>query len=355
MVAKKRPTQADVARIAGVTQATVSFVLNNSDAISVPPETRQRILEAVEMLGYRPNALARGLSKGASSLIAITVPGISDFYSDVVHGIEDVARRHGYSVIIATTDDDPQQELANLEIFASRQVDGTIICGSRLNAQKLDEIASDHRVAVLTSKGPVSTGSVKIPGEAGLYAITSHLILLGHRTIAHIGWQPAGENEREPGFRRALTNHDITLDPRWVEVASAATVEEGRRCLSLILERAPHITAVTCYSDMLAVGALLAARQMKLRVPKDLAVVGFDDIPVASIVSPALTTIRVPRYRTGQMLMECLLGMLGVAGDYPQHQEVELELVVRQSCGANIRENSESISIITSPLKGEQP
>src|SRR4051812_27846791 len=108
MPPKKRPTQADVARLAGVTQATVSFVLSDSSAISVPAETRQRILDAVETLGYRPNALARGLASGSSSLVAVTVPGVSDFYSEVVHGIEDVARRSGYSVIISTTNDDPQ-------------------------------------------------------------------------------------------------------------------------------------------------------------------------------------------------------------------------------------------------------
>lgn len=196
---KKRPTQADVARLAGVTQATVSFVLSDSSSISVPAETRQRIMDAVEQLGYRPNILARGLASGSTSLVAVTVPGISDFFSDVVHGIEDVARRHGYSVIISTTDDDPQQELANLDVFASRQVDGTIICGSRLEVDVLNRIAGEHRLAILTSKQPINAGVVKIPGEQGLHAITSHLIALGHTAIAHIGWRPAGENEREPG------------------------------------------------------------------------------------------------------------------------------------------------------------
>ena len=339
MPQKKRPTQADVARLAGVTQATVSFVLSNSDAISVPPETRQRILDAVETLGYRPNALARGLASGNSSLIGITVPGISDFYSDVVHGIEDVARKHGYSVIISTTNDSPQQELANLEIFASRQVDGTIICGSRLDADTLSRMAQDHRLAVLTSKVSVAAGTVKIPGEAGLYDITSHLIALGHRAIAHIGWQPAGENEREPGYQKALIDHGISPNPDWVEIATSATLEEGARCTRKILARTTEITAITCYSDMLAVGAILAARQENLRVPEDLAVVGFDDIPVAAVVTPALTTIRVPRYRTGQMLVESLLNVMGAGKNYEQHQEVELELIVRDSCGGRFSKN----------------
>ncbi|MEO8391630.1 MAG: LacI family DNA-binding transcriptional regulator [Chloroflexota bacterium] len=336
MPTRKRPTQADVARLAGVTQATVSFVLSDSRAISVPPETRQRILEAVETLGYRPNALARGLASGSSSLVAVTLPGVSDFYSEVVHGIEDVARRSGYSVIISTTNDDPHQELANLEVFSSRQVDGTIICGSRLNVDELNRVAQDHRLALLTSKAPISAGIVKIPGEAGLHAITSHLIELGHTAIAHIGWQPAGENEREPGYRRALLDHHITPQAKWVEIAPAATLEEGERCLELILARAPQITAVTCYSDMLAVGAILAARRLGIRVPEDLAVVGFDDIPAASVVTPSLTTIRVPRYRTGQMLMEALLRVITAQGDYEETQTVDLKLVVRDSCGARL-------------------
>lgn len=339
MPVKKRPTQADVARLAGVTQATVSFVLNDSQAISVPTETRQRIRDAADMLGYRPNALARGLSSGTSSLVAVTVPGVSDFFSDVVHGIEDVARQHGYSVIISTTNDDPAQELANLDMFASRQVDGTIICGSRLEADELDRIAQDHRLALLTSKTPVSVGIVKIPGEEGLHKITSHLIGLGHTAIGHIGWQPAGENEREPGYTRALLENGITSDPRWVVVASQTSLEEGAVQLEQLLRRAPELTAITCYSDMLALGALMAAKRLGRRVPDDLAIVGFDDIPAASIVSPALTTIRVPRYKTGQMLMETLLRVINAKGDYEEKQEVELELIVRESCGSALGGN----------------
>ncbi len=336
MISKKRPTQADIARLVGVTQATVSFVLNGSDAISVPEETRQRIWEAVESLGYRPNAIARGLVSGNSSLIAVTVPNISDFFSDVVHGIEDVARNHGYSVIISTTNDDPKQELINLDMFASRQVDGTIICGSRLEADDLSHVAKDHRLALLTSKAPISAGIVKIPGEAGLYATTSHLISLGHTTIGHIGWQPAGENEREPGYIRALLEHNLTPDPRATVVMPQASIEEGAHGLEHLLDQFPDITAITCYSDVLAVGAILAAKRLDRRVPEDLAVVGFDDIPIAAIVSPALTTVRVPRYRTGQMLMEALLRVINAKSDYSEINEVELELVVRESCGAKM-------------------
>jgi DNA-binding LacI/PurR family transcriptional regulator len=339
MPAKKRPTQADVARLAGVTQATVSFVLNGSQAISVPDETRQRIRDTADSLGYRPNALARGLASGNSSLIAVTVPAVTDFYSDVVHGIEDVARLHGYSVIISTTNEDPAQELANLDIFSSRQVDGTIICGSRLEADELSRVAQDHRLALLTSKTPTAAGIVKIPGEEGLYQTTSHLIGLGHRAIGHLGWQPAGENEREPGYTRALHDHGITPDARWTAVVSQMTFEEGAYYLEQLLTRAPEVTAITCYSDMLALGAMLAAKRLKRRVPEDLAIVGFDDIPAASIVSPALTTIRVPRYKTGQMLMEALLRVMNAKGSYEEKQEVELELIVRESCGAALNKN----------------
>lgn len=339
--AKKRPTQADVARLAGVTQATVSFVLSGSDAISVPDTTRQRIWESVETLGYRPNALARGLASGTSFLIAVTVPSVTDFYSDIVHGIEDVARQHGYSVIISTTDDDPKRELANLDIFASRQVDGTIICGSRLRTAELNEAARDHRLALLTSKTPVAAGVVKIPGEAGLYTATSHLISLGHKAIGHIGWRPAGENERAPGYTRALLEHGITPESEWSIIADEATFDEGARCLVELLERTPEITAITCYSDILAVGALLGAKRLHRRVPEDLAVMGFDDIPLASLVSPALSTIHVPRHRTGQLLMEVLLRVMSAEESFEETKEVELDLVVRESCGAALLGNSE--------------
>lgn len=333
MPLRKRPTQSDIARLAGVTQATVSFVLNDRSTISVPDETRQRILDAADALGYRPNALARGLASGSSSLVAVTLPNVSDFFADVVHGIEDEARRHGYSVIISTTNDDPKQELANLDVLASRQVDGTIICGSRLTADELSQVAEDHRLALLSSKAPKNAGIVKIPGERGLHDITKHLINLGHRRIGHIAWHPAAENEREPGYRRALREHGIEAPSAWVSVAAAATVEEGARGLEELLSQAPELTAITAYSDQLAIGALLASRRLGRRVPDDLAVVGFDDIPAASIVSPALTTIHVPRYRTGQMLMESLLQVIDSKGRFEAVQEVELSLTVRESCG----------------------
>ena len=297
--------------------------------------------ESVEVLGYRPNTLARGLASGTSFLIAVTVPGVTDFYSDVVHGIQDVARQHGYSVIMSTTDDDPKRELEDLDIFASRQVDGTIICGSRLKTSQLNQAARDHRLALLTSKSPTGAGIVKIPGEAGLHTATSHLISLGHTAIGHIGWRPAGENERAPGYRRALVEHQITPDPRWEIVADAASIDEGARCLSELLERAPEVTAVTCYSDMLAAGVVHGARWLKRRIPEDLAVVGFDDIPLASLVSPALTTMRVPRYRTGQLLMEMLLRVMNAEEGFEERTEVGLELVVRESCGATARSETD--------------
>jgi LacI family transcriptional regulator len=197
-------------------------------------------------------------------------------------------------------------------------------------------------LALLTSKTPIAAGIVKIPGEAGLYKSTSHLIGLGHQAIGHIGWQPAGENEREPGYMRALVEHGITPDARWTVVAQQATVEEGAYYLEQLLERAPELTAITCYSDMLAVGVVLAAKRLGRRVSEDLAIVGFDDIPAASIVSPALTTIRVPRYQTGQMLMEALLRVIHAKEPYEEKQEVELELIVRESCGAALDKNGVS-------------
>ncbi len=334
MPKKKRPTQTDVAKLADVSRATVSYVLNNSDAISVPDETRQRIWSAAEKLGYSPNALARGLASGYSSLVAIIVPSVADFFDEVINGVEYMARKHGYSVIISTTHDSPEQELTNIDVLASRQVDGIIICGSRLEAETLSEISQEHQVSLLTSRSPATAGVVCIPGEAGLCEITTHLIKLGHQAIGHIGWKPAGENERAPGYQRALQENGIALDDRMITFASEITYNAGRHGLEVLLDSAPEITAVTCYNDNLAIGAIQAAKQLGHRVPEDIAIVGFDDIPVASVISPALTTMRVPRFKTGQLLMEVLLRAIDAGSAYEEKQIVPLELVVRESCGA---------------------
>src|SRR5215468_7950234 len=204
-------TLREVALKAGVSTKTVSRVINNQGEIS--ELTRQHVLRIIDELGYRPNALARSLVSGKSSTVALIIPQITDpFFPEVMLGVENVARQHGYSVFLCNTEDDPEQELFYVDVLATKRVDGIILCGSRLNAEQLTEVAKQHRVSILTSRSPRGSAVITIPGEAGLYEITTHLINLGHQCLGHIGLQIAEENDRLSGYRRALSEQDLHAD-----------------------------------------------------------------------------------------------------------------------------------------------
>lgn len=326
-------TMRDVAREAGVSIRTVSRVVNNLGEISEP--TRQRVLAVIEELGYRPNVLARGLVSGKTLLLAVIIPRITDpFFPDFVLGVESVARNEGYSLLLCNTNDDPQQELDYIETLASKQVDGVILCGSHLESDQLSRVAATHKVAVVTSREPRGAAVVSILGEAGLHTITSHLISLGHRTVGHLGFWKESPHERSDGYRRALRENDLQVDGQKLVFIPELTIEGARKGAGQLLKQAPEITGITCFNDVLAVGALQACADMGRRVPDDIAVVGFDDIPLASLVTPALTTMRVPRYELGKMVMELLFRVMAADGTYEEQLEVQAELVIRDSCGA---------------------
>lgn len=326
-------TLRDVALKAGVSIKTVSRVINNQGEIS--EATRQHVQAAVDELGYRPNALARGLISGKTLSVGLIIPQISDpFFPEVVQGVESVARRQGYSVFLCNTDEDPQQELEYVDVLASKQVDGIILCGSRLNAEQLSYVAARQRVAILTSRKPSGAAIISIPGEAGLFAMTTYLLSRGHRAVGHIGWRASDEMERAEGYGRAMHEHGLVCDERWMVFMPSVSVEAGRAAARQLLAQAPEITAITCYNDLAAVGALQACAEMGRRVPHDVAVVGFDDIPLASLVTPALTTMRVPRHQLGELVMELLLRVIAAKGAHEEHLYIQPDLIVRESCGA---------------------
>ncbi len=329
-------TLRDVAGKAGVSVKTVSRVINNQGEIS--DSTRLHVLGVINELGYKPNTLARSLVSGKSSTVALIIPQITDpFFPEVMLGVEAVARAHGYNVFLCNTDDDPQQELKYVDILAGKRVDGIILCGSRLNAQQLSEVARQHRVSILTSRNPQGSAVISIPGEEGLFAMTSHLIGLGHRQIGHIGWWTVDEQERLQGYKHALTENNLLADDHWVVRLQQVSIDSGYEAAKKLLRQAPEITGLTCYNDLVAIGVLRACAELGLRVPDDLAVVGFDDIPLASLVTPALTTMHVPRYRLGEMVMELLLRVIAADGELEERLKVEVNLVVRDSCGGRQR------------------
>lgn len=326
-------TMRDVAQRAGVSINTVSRVVNDHGEIS--EATRQRVLSAIDELGFRPNVLARSLVSGKSLSVGLVIPQITDpFFPEVVLGVESVARRQGYSVLLCNTNDDPQQELDYIDILAGKQVDGVILCGSRLNEQQLSSAAARHRIAVVTSRKPHGASVIALRGDSGLAAITTHLIGLGHRAIGHVGSSIGSGGERTDGYRRALREHGLTLNEDRMSIMQRPTIETGREGGHALLLRCPDVTAVTCFNDLIAIGVMRACAELGRRVPDDVAVVGFDDIDLASLVTPTLTTMHIPRFQLGEMAMELMLRVIADTGVHEESLAVYPELVVRESCGA---------------------
>jgi len=335
-----RVTMADVAREAGVSLMTVSRVINNKGEVS--PATRQRVLEIIERLGYRPSSIARGLATRRTHTLGLVIPDVGNpFFSDVARGAEQVAYAQSYNVFLCNTDEDPQRELAVLQSLDEKRVDGVVLCSSRLDDHDLRAVLDRHAAVVLVNRRaePADEGSeennvgvVMLDDVIGGRMATRHLIDSGHRAIGFLAGPPTSRSgrHRAEGYRVALTAAGQPCDPAWT-LPCSADVDGGYRAARDLLTAHPELTALFCYNDLVAVGALQACGGLGRRVPDDVAVVGFDDIPLAALVTPPLTTCRVLRYELGMQAMRLLIDQIN--GHSRAWSEIVLrpELIVRAS------------------------
>jgi len=332
------PTIRDVASHAGVSVATVSRVINDSPH-KVHRSTRRRVLRSVSRLGYHPNAVAQGLRRGTTRSVALIVPDIGNpFFPAVARGVEDVARRHGFAVMLGNTDGHADRERAYLGILRQRWVDGLLFAGIGGEIRDLRALIALGMPAVLIARdvadGAIDT--VVVDGFSGMYLATAHLLRLGHRRVAFLGGprEVAPARERLRGYRRALREFHIPLDPGLITTGDFR-VAGGRAAMVRLLARRRRFTAVAAANDLMAIGALEALRAGGYRIPGDVAVVGFDDIPFAAVVDPPLTTVAQPAFRLGALAMERLLALMRGEAGGPRRLVLQPTLVVRRSCGAD--------------------
>ena len=337
----KRATQEDVARLAGVSRATVSYVINELTGgnVRISEETRQRVLDAVKELGYQPNALARSLATQRTHTIALVVQDISNpFFYGIARGVEPVARTKGYSVLLFSTEEDPKHELEVLRVLEEKRVDGIISCSSRLPEAELRQALAKHSATVLVNRllsnqeDTAIIGSVVIDEEAGGQMATQHLISLGHRAIGFLTGPPIsfGAQGRTKGYSKALSFSSIPVHQNFI-LACQPTVEGGQEGARALLTDHPEITALFCYNDLIAVGVLQACAQLGRKVPDDLAVVGYDDIRLAALVTPPLTTCHIRREQLGQLAIRLLLDQINNPAEDHKEMVVQPELVIRAS------------------------
>lgn len=323
----------DIARAAGVSYATVSRALNGK--YGVKPSTRERVLDVARRMGYRPNAVARGLVTRRTMTIGLIVPDITNpFFPEVAAGVEDAARAAGYGVLLCNSDWQKASERQYAALLVGRRVEGIIVAPISRAEEPFDERVPATFPVVYVASSPRATARsyVVIDNVRGGLLATRHLLEAGRSPVAFIGSQERADDERFEGYRRALADRGMACDERFVRLGDMRQAS-GYRLLCGMIDEGNRPRAVFAENDLMALGCLQAARERGLRVPEDLAIVGFDDIPFASFPEVQLTTIRQPTYDMGRMAVDILLGGGAEAARRPEARQVVLEpqLVVRRT------------------------
>jgi DNA-binding LacI/PurR family transcriptional regulator len=322
----------DIARTAKVSHSTVSRALQGSKLVN--PKTAALIRRIAANSGYVASAVARSLVTRATKTVGVVVTTISDpFIAEVVSGIEEAANQRGYSVILANSGAEAEREMRAVRGFGERRVDGILVTASRVGAT-YGTLLESMRVPIVLINNQFPgefAHSVMIDNVPASRAAVNHLIALGHRRIAYLGDRQGFQSdaERLEGYRRALRKARIPEHPELV-CQGDGKAEGGERAAKLLLNLAKPPTAIFCYNDMSAIGALRAAHSRGLQVPRHLSLIGFDDLFVASYTTPALTTVRQPMHQMGKKAMEILLAILG-GGTEKSRLIVKGELIVRGS------------------------
>lgn len=326
----------EVADYAGVSPATVSRVLNNYPYIR--DEVRSSVLDAIKQLGYEPNRVAQRLRATNSLLIGIVVTDITNpFFNTILASVEDVFFKKGFSVLMSNTTGDPQKELAYLSILENEDVGGLIIAPTSENVGEVAQLA-DAGLPIVVIDRRVTSGNVDMvlsDNVAGARSAIEHLIDLGHQRIGHIGGplHLTSGRERYQGYREAMQDAGLVVDLEWVRFGDHKH-ESGYKYALELLAVDPPLTALFIENNMMTLGALNAIHERHRRIPEDIAVVGFDDVPWSKSLNPPLTVVAQPMLEIGYRAASLLLERIE-APDLPSRVEVlPTNLIVRASSGS---------------------
>ena len=329
---KKRVTIDDVAREAGVSRQTVSRAINGKHDISA--DTRARVLESIDLLGYRPSRIAQGMASSQTRTIGLIISDVTNpSHAEIVRGLQDKAQSHNYNVFIRNTDRDIAIEREAIESLISEDVDGLVIMTSMLSYEELGKIAERFRPIVLIHRqhDHPNISSLLINLERASDLALSYLIGSGHRNIGLITSHGDLANCRHIiAYKEVLTQRGITIGKDWI-VQGDTSLAGGYVATRQLLTKHPEITAIFAYNDIMAIGAISACRQLGRSVPHDCSVMGFNDIMLASYVNPTLSTIRYFTNFVGYCALERVLEMIDNAGGAFPPVVLECELVIRES------------------------
>ncbi|WP_309630437.1 LacI family DNA-binding transcriptional regulator [Brevundimonas sp.] len=332
----KPATIRDVAERARVSVASVSRVLTGAGAVTEP--TRLKVLEAVEALAYVPHSGARSLSTSRTDTVGVILPDLfGEFFSELIRGMDVAARANGLHLIVSSSHDDASEAAAAIRSMRGR-VDGLIVLSPHLDSANLAHSLAGRLPVLLMNGGANDAGrpSMVVDNVGGAVAAVEHLLAQGRERIVHIGG-PSGNleaRERQAGYIQAMTAAGRQPNV----VAGEFTQASGHDATAVLLAEGARPDAIFAANDMMAIGALLALQDAGVRCPEDVAVVGFDDVPIAALMRPALTTLRIEIAETGRRAMDRLVTLITASND-PQAtpdaacEIIRPQLVVRQSCG----------------------
>ena len=323
----------EVAESARVSYATVSHVINNTRLVS--QETRERVLEAMAALNYRPNALARSLRQGKSNTIGLVLPDSANpFFAEISRSIEDEAFKKGYSVFLCNTELDTQRELLYVDVLSKNQVDGIIFVATGDQADSLDFLLRQSMPVVMIDRDVpnVEVDAVLTDNQLGGFLATRHLIELGHKHIACIAGPSniTPSAERIIGYRKALEQAGLSYDENLV-LRGDYHAQSGMEITHSILLMTPRPTAIFALNDLMALGALRAAAEAGYSVPRDLAVVGYDNLELTRFTNPPLTTISQPKKEVGAQAVNLLVDRISQKSRPPSRLVLAPELIIRRS------------------------
>ncbi len=344
---RARANITDVAAEAGVHPSTVSRVLTGHAGTSVRAATRERVLAAADRLGYRPSVLARSLRLQQTLTLGMLVPDITNpFFSSIIKGAEDAARERGYNLILCNSEDEPEREASCLHALREHQVDGLLIASSQMADDTIGALRDEGYPFVLLNRATQGTGdlAVVVDNHAASVDAVGYLAALGHYRVGHIAG-PLNTTTgvaRRDGYRAAVLRYGLADEPELLVEATAFSLEAGYAALGIMLEGAARPTAVFAANDMIAIGMLKRLRESGTTVPRDLSIVGFNDIPLAGLLEPALTTVRVPQLEMGVAGAHLLIDRLEGRPIGDVRLTLPTELVVRASAAAPARTASQS-------------
>ena len=323
----------EVAESAGVSYATVSHVINNTRLVS--PETRERVVAAMDALHYRPNALARSLRQGKTNTIGLVLPDSANpFFAEISRSIEDEAFKKGYSVFLCNTELDTQRELFYVDVLSKKQVDGIIFIAAGDQADSVDFLLRRSMPLVMIDRNvpKVEADAVFTDNQLGGFLATQHLLELGHTRIACIAGPSSitPSAERIIGYRKALEQAGIFYDENLI-VRGDYHAQSGMEITHSLLKMTPRPTAIFALNDLMAIGALRAATEAGYSIPKDVAVVGYDDLEISRFTNPPLTTIAQPKKEIGTQAVHLLVDRMSQKSRPPSHLVLPPELIIRRS------------------------